>query len=1059
MIRQRQPPPSAMEARNRAFQFLKPPCVQLSQAALRLMGGTGSTSAVTNALQHVSTALSTVGTDPNILDAKLADYVFFPLSHVLKQLEKLPVRAKELTLECILALLQTAWKADMPPELGCQLLILLSFLADPGPGKPLTSSEELQALTFTCMDAVFTALSSSPKSRAALTASPNLPHLGKSVSVLLDGAVDGVSPAIQLAALSALHSFATAVLDPEALALSFLPGIMSALTKILTQAANARRSIRVLASALDVLTVLLPTVLSEAATANLPEKATATRLDRAWLRATSAQVNLALGNVVKLRQHDRDTVRSALSRLCLTIIQQCRASLSASIPMVLETLVTLAATDTDTQRALSDLLGADYTLAEILRELLRGWIVALPRVMQSTDDASRHRRIHQLELAHRLLSAQAVDLTPVDGVLAANLRDSVVNAIHLGKGAGGVVEYPDTGPGIMDVSTSDAVTFAPVLAPRPAQVATLDELSHFLTHLSAADTGLAVTRELIPSLPISAGEAQLASFWLSLTILRKSCESALAVTDMLALDAGSDDRADLLEQMYSFSLGVLTAPSDELEGLDWRLQALSLETLALQASQQGQAFRAELIDALYPVLHIMGAPHPALRAHAVSTLNILARSCGYASAAELVIGNVDYLVNAVGLRLNMFDLTPQAPRVLLMMVRLAGPGVVRYLGDVVESVFAALEAFHGYKGLVEGLFGALRGIVEVGVREPALAITEGGEGAQDQEGGSKQEGGPASMAVVAERFWAIRQRREEREARVENVGPFPQRPWKEEKEQDAMDTDDRDLNDINNDDDEATSPPPPTPDDVETPPPAPLTFDILLRIASLTQHYLPSSSAPLRTSLLSLLTTALPALAKHENTLLPAIHTLWPVVLARLDDGEAYVVAGAMDVVGLMCVHAGDFMRSRIEESWGFMKSCVLKRTRIGVPGAGASTTVTTSSGYTSTPTALLTASFTTLLTRIARYVPVSDMLFDDIVDLLAPTLSHNPDARAALEARNADAVWLAERQFAIYREKEKALLGSRLESGAGSGGAVVSSGYPQRKALGKQGLRFVGVV
>ena len=100
--------------------------------------------------------------------------------------------------------------------------------------------------------------------------------------------------------------------------------------------------------------------------------------------------------------------------------------------------------------------------------------------------------------------------------------------------------------------------------------------------------------------------------------------------------------------------------------LDWRLQALALETIALQASQQKEAFRGELIDALYPVLHYMGASVEALRDHAVTCLNIIARDCGYRNSGELIVSNVDYLVNAVALRLNSFDISPQAPQVLLM---------------------------------------------------------------------------------------------------------------------------------------------------------------------------------------------------------------------------------------------------------------------------------------------------------------------------------------------------------------------------------------------------------
>ncbi len=39
-------------------------------------------------------------------------------------------------------------------------------------------------------------------------------------------------------------------------------------------------------------------------------------------------------------------------------------------------------------------------------------------------------------------------------------------------------------------------------------------------------------------------------------------------------------------------------------------------------------------------------------------MNILSHSCGYGHSGDMVIQNADYLINAIGIRLNTFDLSP-----------------------------------------------------------------------------------------------------------------------------------------------------------------------------------------------------------------------------------------------------------------------------------------------------------------------------------------------------------------------------------------------------------------
>jgi hypothetical protein len=334
-------------------------------------------------------------------------------------------------------------------------------------------------------------------------------------------------------------------------------------------------------------------------------------------------------------------------------------------------------------------------------------------------------------------------------------------------------------------------------------------------------------------------------------------------------------------------------------------------------------------------------------------------------------------------------------------------------------MFSALEDFHGYPKLVELLFSVLRGMAEEGVKAPQLSITDSEENTVPHKFTivtSMQD-----VARIVKGLAAISIQDEDR-----NNGPFegtfPEEPWKDEMESRKPDS-------LDPENEQAEDEPP---QQKEPEPPAPKTFSILLKISELTQHYLTSSSPSLRTSLLSLLNTTIPALAKHENSFLPLINTLWPVLLPRLEDPEAYVVSNALEIMSVMCQYAGDFMKSRIEQIWDDLKALYRRTYRSTTKpmrgnatnriGAGSlrlhhdngEIALTSAPGvhasgkehYVDAPTRLIWDSLIRLLSYISAHVTVREELFDDIVAMLEPVLDRE-DVANALEVRNSDAVWL----------------------------------------------------
>ncbi|KAL1591856.1 hypothetical protein SLS59_010034 [Nothophoma quercina] len=1004
------------------------------------------------ALTDLLNVLTTVTSRPGTLDTKLAEYAFVPVSQVLRLSRQVPVRALEVSLECISTLLRSGWGGGLEPALSGQLLILFTFLAKPSSADNgiAATSEELQALAFKCIGELLTGVLRTKSGREALTATNNIPALGEAVLVTLDSLAESNSNSVKLAAATVVKALNTAIADDDALA-SFFPKIVSSLTKILTPGSTNKAGFRVIEQSLEVLALLFARLLSDRNTKELPSGSSNSDTkggqqvirSTSWLQATASQIKIALANVYRMRNHDKSEVRRALLKLCLCVIQDCRTSLSDCTSMSIETVISLVgregAYDT-VEDELRIILLADSKLSDVLRETLHDWVVSFSRIMQSKDDNKRRLIIHQISVTLRLLGQ---DPAIIDDRLADGLRDGVSAVLADSMGLeelGSIATQGSVETGLILGPTRQS-TFQPLQLRLKGQQDLMLEFKALISQLATSDSAISVVQDLVRTLDSGTQGMKLASYWISVNLLRDLTVTNPSFDDFI--DTGSSNpREELLDDLYAHSVTLLTE-REPTTTLSWQFYALALETVALQAVRYRTEFRAELGEVLYPILHQLGNSNFALREHAITCLNIVSDASGYASARELVVDNVDYIVNAVGLKLAVGDVSPQAPQVLLMMMRLCGPSLLPYLDDLVVSIFEALERYHGYPSLVELLFSVLKGMTEEGVKAPQLAI----EGPNSRTNTVGYKNVTMADAIATLKKMKTDKIKRAQEAAAEVPEPFPSKPWKEDNPEDSNNPDDQ-----------------PPPEKPEPPPPAPRTYQILLTISELTQHYLTSTSPSLRTSLLSLLQTTIPALAKHENSFLPLINTLWPVLLPRLQDPEAYIVANTLEVIGVMCEHAGSFMRSRIEGAWDTLKKVHLRtqdrsskssnsrsgNVRAGLLSGGlkvrdvesgiSSLTLSSSHStpspsmhldrpelYTSTPTRMIYDALTRCLCAIASHVAVRDEHFEELLDMLDPVLAR-PDVRSALDKANADAVWLR-----LYK-KERAAGGRVLKAPKGKG-------------------------
>ncbi|PFH60914.1 hypothetical protein XA68_10112 [Ophiocordyceps unilateralis] len=1040
---------NACRDRNALFHLLKPCCVQLSQLAIRDALEPEATRQLLNLTSQLQAILEEqVKQNPEALDEKLAEYVFFPLHHVFRQMDRFPFAMVENCVKCLRILIAYGWKSKLSAQLVQQILSLLTFIID---GTPVSRNkreppEETVLEAFRAQTVLLNTAALSPTAAAGLAEQDAIPMLGHSITVMLDGAGDGPSPLIQREALLSLQTLYSALKDHEAMA-KFLPGTVSSLTTILSS--PNRHKTAVLVQALRALQIVVTRVLGDLRTRSIlaraqsqgiePENDESKALSPAWLNATVSQVKLALSKVMKLRTLDANPVREALGKFCVFLLDECHTTLSNCTSILVETamILDIHVDKTDLrQTSLQHLVNIYPELGETVKITLYNWLSSLPRVMQMDDNDKKRVAVQNLANGIGLFRSLGLGSATLDESLSVALKDSMVSLLLSSSPpkstSSNQLLLHD---GALTLETTTKNQFRSVLLTRESHKELRTELVSLISALGSASQKAEVAAGLMECVRESSSADQVAAMWLCFELIKaadQSSDDTAAFLDMSLLDEPAKDTEAVFNDLYTFAVHVLESHAD-WGSQDWRCEALSIEVAAYAAHKLGRSYRPELIDVLFPIATFLGSENSVLQHHAVTALNAIASSVQFSSVSDLIIENVDYMVNSVALRLNTLDVSPASMQVLLMMVRLAGPRLIPFLDDVVDSIFAALENYHGYPILVESLFAILKEMVDQGSRTDASLLTDAERAIVNHKKQPWKDPGLDGILEFLDKR-AERMARAAAEAANEPVVQgHPKEPWKS-----AFTTTEDDCED-------SDSPDQAEPEKGDEKPPSSPTYQLVLRIAYLAQHYLTSASPMLRRSLLELVTVASRLLAGDEDSFLPLVNAVWPVVISRLYDGEAFVSIEACYALSSLCEAAGDFMGSRFKTEWadGLHKWCrtakqhsssrsstsfravVEGRSEAGDGGSVLIPVLSagglggkekalevhkkdseSSLGQHSSP-ARIWAAAVKLLTSIVSYVRIEDEMFDDILDLLSDTLEENDEVREALETINEDAVWL----------------------------------------------------
>ncbi|KAH7326379.1 armadillo-type protein [Stachybotrys elegans] len=1026
--------------RNALFLRLKPCCVGISQLAIKEAASPKAAQELIHLTGQLLQILEVqVERDPSVLDEKLAEYVFFPLYYIFRQIDQYPARLVETCVKTLTILIQHGWGSKLTAKLVQQILNLLVYILNGVPGSDrkdkLAEETELEALR--AFKVLFKTASSSTVAASGLSDPENIPALGHGITVILEEVLNGSTPEAQVEALQCIIELYGALRDQEALA-SFLPGVASSLTKLLSTPARHKKI--VIKDALETTRLVLTRVLSDMRTRSvLASKDAAAEepddnkiLSSAWLKATAAQLKLALSTMMKLRTSDEPEVQEALERLCIALLDECHHTLSNCASFLVETAMVLdsgVSRISLTHTSLSDLVSIYPELAETVKTVLYNWVSGLPHAMQTSDEAVKQHAIKNLSKGIQLLRNLGIDSPTLNESLQTSLRDSILALITESKNPqdGYIPQFHMLTDGSQEVTDLQEGQYQSILLPQGSQLRVRSGLLGLIQTIAASSQGSNIASAMLEFTRESASESQIAAFWLCFEVVKSSFASAAEEGSLLDLSAfsGADDANDaVFRDLYAFSVEVLDLHTD-IEPADWRLEAIALEVTAYAAQRSGVAFRPELIDVLFPITSFLGSENLHLQNHAIVTLNSLSKSCQYQNVSELLVDNVDYMVNSVSLRLNSLDISPASTQVLRMMIRLAGPRLIPFLDDVVESIFAALENYHGYPTFVENLFSVLKETVEQGVRSDQLLLKGQEEHKADHRKKLPKDEAFRSLMEFLDKQDARREQDAADDIKAELSRGHPDKPWKESEADDKPEGEDDQT----------------APKEGEKPPNSP-TYRLLERISSLSQYYLTSPIPELRRTLLELVSTASTALSADEDAFLPLVNAIWPVIITRLRDPEAYIAIEACSTLSHLCAASGDFISSRFKTEWwdGLGKWCRgvkrqaagsssasrLRSARPGIEDSGQKVLIpirsasglevmAPSAKEPSSSGALgqhasshrLWEAVAQMLTSIVSFVRLDEEMFDEILELLAEVMEGKPEVKDALEAINADAVWL----------------------------------------------------
>lgn len=948
------------------FGSLRPPCVKISQ----LLGKARLPSTNNQELELTLRNLESILLEVDSLDDPLVDYVLFPILRIFQpraEIKSTSVITAALT--CLGQVLRTGRSRLKQSEFAVQILILLANLFEKQGNRvsERTASEpEITALS-NCLKQLCDSGSLSYPSRTAPNSNPHVIIFGTLLAVIFEiTSSDDVSGA-RLSSLQALKALTASEQDITLLR-RYLPGLLSSLVKPFTNLRSARWSFRALVASLEIIRDVLIRCTTPEQGHTGGNKGDSEQTSAQWLHVNGKSLFSAFRHLVKAQDHDRQEVRIALFALCRDTLEMCHTHIdTAMTQLLISCAINLEATDLALSKddGFLSILKRSEKLQQILRDTCHQSLNQLPNELQSRDPG---RHITALTTATRTIGL-AAKLEGASEELTRALSDNLlaVAAILMQQGTTPVGAPVETSLAVVDEHEHDhpdsdiGVVFGTGIQACDDVAA----LQAFIQVCQKTSLGVDVLKAISGSTALSLGaqSTSVPQLWLLATCLEVEKSTNGMGRDLeIQLESA-------MELGYNASLDILrSAPLDSAS--DWRAQVLAMNFIGQRAMQDQTAFQPELVYALYPIIERLACKNSILQRHAAKTLRIISKACGYESAGALLLNNADYLVNAVSIRLNTFDVRPEAATVLQVALKICGPSFLPYVGDLAESIFTILDMYHGYHLLVRSMFAVLGTIIDQA--PPGDVVERMASGTR--------------CSTLTESALMVKIRSFDTSEGIQgscDVGAdFP--PGSDG-ETPSSASESGNLTKVSH--------------GIQS-----TSLALIARVMRQAQFYLTYDAGDIRHALMQIVNQGFRALQHDENTLLPVINDLWPVLILRLYDSESYVAIETLAVLTTILKSAGDFLSSRIEDEWPRLRAFLLQHRLVARTSAQRQPSGDSLVRRQSTQVWKASMEFMETLLSAVR---IGADMEDDILEIFGGEVQLTPGLTSSLETMNGDALWL----------------------------------------------------
>lgn len=951
------------------FEQIREPCVRLSRVAFLPPSVFDPNShELLSALRDVDQTLSRLQQNPELateFTPKVADYIFTPVASLLKQ-KSLADGSVRYVLSIIAALLQTSWatKGAFPDELAAQLLPVVAYLINPTKeDKDLQDKQiEFKNAAALVLLRFFQAVDVQGYNEPFFsTDRGTMPVMAHTVTMLLDIFVNCMQyPDTQLTCLDALSILYNNLLhDGETLSY-ILPGNVSSMAKVLV-APGRSANFTVVVKILNLLESLLVQVYDDLElnaqtsaihdvkdlvdeTGEVKEFSNEVTINprtndkhrnNSWLRATSAQVNLALqGFIPKLIKRDNTSIRAALTSFSRNIIVRCASSLEVCKPILVSVFLKLKVDPDAILQSNKQLL-----VQHINNELTR---------LHTNIEFDNSDDIDVLEFTIEKFSQYSTNqnvLMDVTDVILETLNADNDNNALISKKKNDIIIQQSS-----NVIVSDKFN----ISKSNKKVSIFDRFTketetNLQSLLRKIGMSLAQKSELTDAIEsvISSMDTskelphRVNTLWVATAMLQGMVEVDPHDNEIdQYLSFGDEDEKNLVQTsedsnepcfvVLEFASNVADDVAILAEGKGLTSEQESamcsvLSSIDTVAGIMGDSFADELIDYIYVVIDSLASSSPRVRDAAQICASTIAKELYAGDIKELISDNMDYLIDSISKRLNS-GMTDRVTTVLMVIYKLVGYKALESFSDILETIFQLIDYYHGYAELCLQFFQLFKVIVI----QMKYAYMDNDIPALGDDHLTRSTFAPWGIKNTSQLLRILDKTGQSDEivngqtdieikkGEPQNFQEYFDQKLKEQ-QPDSDDEEDEGDGGINPDGVKSED---------ETPWTSPIpkeSYRILLQIFAYGDRLLKHDSKPLRVTILDVNSLVVPLLASQYNSMLPQIAQVWDSAVQCTLDSDYSIVNSACHFISEMIHYSGDFLSSRFIDLWSLLgDKCVL---------------------------------------------------------------------------------------------------------------------------------------